>query len=155
DGAVKSPDELVDLYFASVGRNAGLLLNVPPTRAGVLADGDVRNLAAFGERRGGLFATDVATNAHVRRSGDTIDLQWPHPVRFGVAALSEAIAAGQLVERFTLDARVGGAWATCAGGTTIGHQRLARFEPIETTRVRLVVQSTVGRPAVSVKLYGS
>jgi alpha-L-fucosidase len=36
DGRVRSVDALVNLYFRSVGRNAKLLLNVPPTRDGVL-----------------------------------------------------------------------------------------------------------------------
>lgn len=153
DAAVKSPDELVDLYFASVGRNAGLLLNVPPTRAGLLADGDVRSLAAFGERRRALFATDVAAEAHSRAAGGGVELEWPRPVRLGMAALAEAIEAGQVVESYALDAWVSGAWVTCAGGPTIGHKRLVRFAPIETTRVRLVTHSTLGRPRVTVGLY--
>ena len=153
DDKVKSPDELVDLYFASVGRNAGLLLNVPPTRAGVLADADVASLAGFGDRRSALFASDVAAGAARRTVGETIELLWPRPVRFGVAALAEAIELGQVVERYTLDAWVSGAWVTCAGGTTIGHKRLERFEPIETTRVRLVTRSTLGRPRVTLRLY--
>jgi alpha-L-fucosidase len=153
DALVKSPDDLVDLYFASVGRNAGLLLNVPPTRAGLLADADVRSLAAFGERRAALFATDVTTGASVRRSGDLIELEWPKPVRFGVATLAEAIETGQVVESYALAALVDGAWVTCAGGTTIGHKRLARFDPVETARARLVTHSTLGRPAVRVRLY--
>jgi len=153
DGAVKSPDELVDLYFASVGRNAGLLLNVPPTRAGLVADADVRSLAAFGERRAALFATDLAAAARVHAAGDAVELEWPRPVQFAVAALAEAIAAGQVVESYALDAWVGGAWVTCAGGTTIGHKRLARCEPVETARVRLVTHSTLGRPRVTLRLY--
>jgi alpha-L-fucosidase len=48
---------------------------------------------------------------------------------------------------------VDGAWVTCAAGTTIGHKRLERFAPVTTTRVRLVVESTLSRPRVSVRLY--
>lgn len=153
DAQVKPADELIDLYFASVGRNAGLLLNVPPTRAGLLADADVSSLAGFGERRGALFATDVAATARHRASGSVVDLTWPRPVRFSVVALAEAIESGQVVESYTLDASVSGAWVTCAGGTTIGRRRLERFEPVETARVRLVTRSTLGRPSVTVGLY--
>jgi alpha-L-fucosidase len=153
DTAVKSPDELLDLHFASVGRNAGLLLNVPPNRAGVMADPDVRSLAAFGERRSALFATDLAADARVHAAGNVVELEWPRPVQFAAAALAEAIESGQVVESFTLAAWVSGAWVTCAGGTTIGHKRLARFEPVETARVRLITNSTLGRPRVRVGLY--
>ena len=36
DEQVRTVDNLTDLYFSSVGRNGKLLLNVPPTRAGLL-----------------------------------------------------------------------------------------------------------------------
>src|SRR4029077_14650915 len=51
DAQVKPPTNLLDLYVSSVGRNAGLLLNVPPNRDGLLSAGDVANLTAFGARR--------------------------------------------------------------------------------------------------------
>ena len=153
DAAVKSPDELVDLYFASVGRNAGLLLNVPPTRGGLLADADMRTLAAFGERRSALFTSNLAADARIHTAGNVVELEWPRPVTFAVAALTESIASGQVVESFTLDAWVRDSWVTCAGGTTIGHKCLARFEPVETTRVRLVTNSVLGRPRVTLRLY--
>jgi len=153
DGAVKSADELLDVYVASVGRNAGLLLNVPPTRAGVLADPDVASLQAFGARRSALFEHDMTPGARVHRAGDLIELTWPQPVTLGTAVLAEAIERGQVVESFTLAAWVGGAWVTCAGGTTIGHKRLARFEPVETERVRVATRSAFGVPRVTVRLY--
>ncbi|HEY6853047.1 MAG TPA: alpha-L-fucosidase, partial [Gemmatimonadales bacterium] len=153
DAKVRTGDDLLDLYFASVGRNSGLLLNVPPTRAGMFADQDVASLAAFGQRRGALFAGDLAANASVRNAGNVVELEWPRPIRFAVAELAEAIALGQVVESFTLAAWVSGAWVTCAGGTTIGHKRLARFEPVETQRVRLTTRSGLGVPRVTVRLY--
>src|SRR4029079_8844613 len=36
DARVKTADTLMNLYFRSVGRNAKLLLNVPPTKDGLL-----------------------------------------------------------------------------------------------------------------------
>ncbi|MFI5379910.1 MAG: alpha-L-fucosidase, partial [Tepidisphaerales bacterium] len=60
DGKVKTPDQLVDLYFKSVGRNALLLLNVPPTRDGLFHDNDVRNLAEFRHKLDNIFAKNLA-----------------------------------------------------------------------------------------------
>jgi alpha-L-fucosidase len=51
DARVKSAQTLMNLYLRSVGRNAKLLLNVPPTRDGVLHDTDVSCLLQFAERR--------------------------------------------------------------------------------------------------------
>ena len=50
DDKVKSVDDLVELYFTSVGRNSKLLLNVPPTRGGLLYATDVARLAAMRAR---------------------------------------------------------------------------------------------------------
>lgn len=44
DNEVKTPQYLADLYLKSVGRNSQLLLNVPPTPAGVFHDNDVNSL---------------------------------------------------------------------------------------------------------------
>ena len=65
DERVKTVDELVALYFSSVGHNAKLLLNVPPTRAGLLHETDVARLAAFRDRLSRLFAIDHAAGARV------------------------------------------------------------------------------------------
>jgi len=60
DDKVRTTEDLVDLYFTSVGRNSGLLLNVPPTAEGLFHETDVRRLAQFGERLGATFAHDLA-----------------------------------------------------------------------------------------------
>ena len=47
DGQVKSLQQLLDIYYASVGRNAVMLLNVPPDKRGRINDADVRRLSEF------------------------------------------------------------------------------------------------------------
>ncbi|MCX7006821.1 MAG: alpha-L-fucosidase, partial [Kiritimatiellaeota bacterium] len=49
DAKVKSLAKLIEIYFASVGRNSSLLLNVPPDRRGLMAEPDVARLKEFGE----------------------------------------------------------------------------------------------------------
>jgi alpha-L-fucosidase len=65
DDRVKSPQELVDLYYRSVGRNCVLLLNIPPDRRGRFHENDV---AALRETRSILdetFETDLAAGSDV------------------------------------------------------------------------------------------
>src|SRR5690606_22636922 len=64
DGRVRSVENLVDLFFTSVGRNSKLLLNVPPTRDGLLHETDVARLRALRERLDALFAEDLARGRH-------------------------------------------------------------------------------------------
>lgn len=50
DNNVRSSDELFDIWCKSVGGNSTLLLNVPPTRHGLLADSDVKILKELGDK---------------------------------------------------------------------------------------------------------
>ena len=58
DEKVRSVGNLVGLYFASVGHNAGFLLNVPPTSDGLFHDTDVARIRDFGERIRVSFANN-------------------------------------------------------------------------------------------------
>ena len=50
DDKVRTPENLLDLYFQSVGRGASLLLNLPPDRRGVIRDRDAEALRGFRKR---------------------------------------------------------------------------------------------------------
>lgn len=158
DDKVRAADDLVELYFSSVGRNAGLLLNVPPTRDGLFPDSDVARLAEFGRKRAALFATDLAAGARRHDSPTELDLELARQASFDVASLEEAIAYGQTVARYTLLAQSGPGrpWTTLARGTTIGHKKLDRFPAVTASRVRLTIDAALGPPRIArVGLYST
>ncbi len=68
DQRVKSPKKLVDLYFKSVGRNAALLLNLPPDRRGLIHENDARSLAGMRRILDETFAHNLAVGAAVTAS---------------------------------------------------------------------------------------
>ncbi len=161
DARVKSVDALVDLYFTSVGRNSKLLLNVPPTREGVLHETDVARLAAMRERLAALFGRNVAAGrtAIWRRTGDrtaVAEIDLGRTVAVGLADLREDVSRGQAIARYGLDGSDGGEWRTLARGTTIGFRKLDRFDPAAVGRVRLIVEGAVDTPRpLSIGLYES
>ena len=71
---VRTPANLLDLYFASVGRGASFLLNLPPSQKGQMHPNDVYALKGYGEALQKLFAknyTDGSTaTASVTRNAD-------------------------------------------------------------------------------------
>jgi alpha-L-fucosidase len=165
DERVRSVDALVNLYFRSVGRNAKLLLNVPPTRDGMLHPTDVARLMGFAERRRAMFAEDLAAKARLgARDGPVgpgtaftwwreIDLGRNVPV--SLARLEEPIERGQVVSSFELAAAAEGEdFAPIARGTTIGYARCERFTPRSVRRVRLTTAHLVATPApLVIRLY--
>jgi len=65
DAKVRSAQNLVDLYYSSVGRGASLLINLPPDRRGRIHDNDVQALREFRRILGATFAKDLAQGASV------------------------------------------------------------------------------------------
>jgi alpha-L-fucosidase len=70
DDQVRSPENLVDLYYASVGRGAAFLLNLPPDRRGQIHDADVASLHGFRRLIDGTLATNLAAGARVAASAE-------------------------------------------------------------------------------------
>jgi alpha-L-fucosidase len=161
DARVRSVDDLVDLYFSSVGRNSKLLLNVPPTRDGLLHATDVARLAGMHERLTAMFASDLAVGAQStwRRTGSRsaqMDFDIGRSVSVGIARLEENIEHGQAVARYTLSAESDGGWRELSRGTTIGYARLDRFAPVSVRRLRVVIEDAVARPEpIALRLYAA
>jgi len=175
---MKTPAQLVDLYYKSTGRGASLLLNVPPDRRGLLHENDVASLRRFGELIEATFATNLAAGgkmaALIRGNdpafspGNLIDgdrntywttddsvttpevvMEFDRPVTFNVIRLREAIRLGQRVEAFELDHWDTRAWKRFAQGTSIGSCRLLRTpESVTTTKVRLRITKSPVCPAL-------
>ncbi|HWC75514.1 MAG TPA: alpha-L-fucosidase [Gemmatimonadales bacterium] len=68
DDQVKTPDQLVNLYYSSVGRGASFLLNLPPDRRGRIHDNDARSLREYRRVIDGTFATNLAAGARATAS---------------------------------------------------------------------------------------
>jgi alpha-L-fucosidase len=160
DARVKTVDQLVDLYFTSVGRNSKLLLNVPPTRAGLLHDTDVARLAGMRRTLVSLFAQDFAGGARQRwLAGDDggsmrCDLDLGRVRSMSIVELREDITAGQVVSSYRLDASTSSTSTErrlLAQGTTIGYRRLVRIPAAEVRSLRLSVRAVAG-PAPRLRL---
>jgi alpha-L-fucosidase len=144
DDRVRSADNLVELYFSSVGRNSKLLLNVPPTRDGLLHATDVARLGGMRELLDVTFAEDLRPRVEQGR-----------PVAVTLADLREDITLGQAVARYTLEGLVDGQWRDLSRGETIGYRKLDRLEPVTVSGVRVRVDEAVGEVGpITVGLYG-
>jgi alpha-L-fucosidase len=179
DARVKTPAQLLDIYYKSVGRGACLNLNLPPDRRGRIHENDIRSLNEFRRILNATFAKDLARGARLTasnvRSGakqfvpenlldhkrDTywatddavttpdLVLDLRKPVTFNVVSLREYLPLGQRVEGFALDQWKDGRWAEFAKGSSIGNRRLVRGEQVTTQKVRLRITQSPVCPALS------
>jgi alpha-L-fucosidase len=159
DLKVKTVDQLVDLYFTSVGRNSKLLLNVPPTRDGRLHDADVNRLSGMRDKLNSLFHEDLANRrmAVSRPTGghtSVVEIELPSVATVGLVDLREDIAHGQAVSRYALEGQGALDWLPLAKGTTIGYKKLERFTPVMVRRLRVTIEDAAGFPGpVRVGVY--
>ncbi|MFN9203748.1 MAG: alpha-L-fucosidase [Gemmatimonas sp.] len=156
DVRVRSVENLVELYFTSVGRNSKLLLNVPPTRDGVLHEVDVARLGGMRAALDALFARPArAVSSRWRATGaraGVLTVRFPSPQTVSVLDLGEAVEQGQRVERWTVhDATTG---QRLASGTTIGMRQLRRISPLAVSAVRLTVETVDDVQPVTLRAYG-
>ncbi|MGW1621489.1 alpha-L-fucosidase [Streptomyces sp. NPDC002172] len=150
DQQPKSVDELTEIYFGSVGRNAVLLLNVPPDTAGLLHATDVVRLREFRERVDRELPEDLARGAHraVTPSGVTADLGRDREV--DRIRLAEDIRYGQQVEAVVVEAHVNGAWSEVATVGTVGASRILRLaQPVRARRWRARITGARAEPRLA------
>lgn len=131
DDRVKSSDQLVDLYYRSVGHNATLLLNFPVDRRGLIHPVDSANAVRFHEmiqqqlktnlvagmtpkvsnERGGDFVASALTDDNfdtywATEDGVTtadIEFSFDTPTRMNRMMLQEYIPLGQRVKAFVVE----------------------------------------------------
>ena len=68
DGKVKTPAQLLDIYYNSVGHGSCLNLNLPPDRRGRIHDNDIRSLKEFRSILDQTFAKNLAADAKLTAS---------------------------------------------------------------------------------------
>jgi alpha-L-fucosidase len=151
DARVRSVDNLVRLFFTSVGRNSKLLLNVPPTREGLMHETDVARLAGMRSALDALFRTALPASRAWRATGTRsgqLTMQFPTSQPVSVLDLREPIASGQRVVSWSVTAD--GNAEPVARGTTIGYRQLRRLTGIRARTLVLTVetQDAVLRPSM-------
>lgn len=160
DTQVKPLEKLVEIYEKSVGGNATMLLNLPPTREGLLHPNDVSRLQEFGQYLRSAYGTNLLENAQITVDGETGDclrqdddascmgksaqmeivIRWKEPVSIRRVVMKEQLSFSQRVERYAIDLWQEGAWREAAQGSVIGHKRIAVLQPAtaEAMRIRIL-----------------
>ncbi len=148
DTQVKGPQDLLDIYFRSVGRGTNLLLNLPPDRRGLIHENDREALMGFRKLRDSFYAAAAAGRVQPIADKDLcgLELQFDQPQSINYLTVQEDIAEGQRARRWHVDAWVDGHWCRAAEATSMGWKRILNFSATRTDRLRLVVDESDGRP---------
>ena len=167
DSLVKTPEQLTDIYLKSVGRNAILLLNIPPDQRGLIHENDIRALQGFTAIRKKMFEVNVAQGATATASntrlnhpkfspdqvldGDTdtywatedsestaeLIIQLEEENQFDLVVVQEPIQFGQRIGEFSIAVSQDGNWEEVYRGTTIGYKRIINIPPVTASQIKL------------------
>lgn len=172
---MRTAKELEHIYYNTVGGNALLLMNVPPTKEGVIADKDVKLLQDFKARIDKTFETklDPVVNAvSVREAGERgayIDVSGPEcsyqladnesvlrlsfkeKQKVSAIVLREDITQSQRVEAFKIYAKTPMGYLKIYEGTVIGSKKICLIHPLltkSTTEIDIVITQSRSNPVI-------
>jgi alpha-L-fucosidase len=141
DNKVKTPDSLLKIYAASVGRNANLLLNIPVDTRGLIHENDSASLMGFAAIRAKSLVNLLTRNssdplfdgknttfwmASPKNKDIGVDLKTPLSVN--TIMLQEPIALGQRVSSFEVELVDESGKKEVIKAGTIGHKRMITFK---------------------------
>ena len=176
----KSLEELVEIYFHSVGRGTPLLLNIPPNQDGLFDERDSQRLYEFRAYCDELFKEDLALGSKVsgpalsedfacHRLTDgletsswasdaelpiQLELDLESPKTFDVIELREDLKLGQRIAAFHVQVELDGVWQEFGSGYTVGYKRLLRGSMVEVQKVRVTITEAQDLPVLSkISLY--
>lgn len=107
--------------------------------------------SANGKNLKALLDDDTDTHFTTKQKDSTsiITFLLPAVQIFDVLLLQENISKGQRIEKFVLEYEHDGAWKTITEGTTVGHKRLLKFEPVKAQKIRLRIESSRLKPHIA------
>ena len=138
-------DQLIEVYYRSVGRGAQLLLNIPADRRGHMPDEDFARAREFGDVIRRRFDKPVA---ETHGTGAHVELSLAQPTRIDHVILEEDTRFGQRVRAFRIEGRQNSEWIALYEGSSIGHKRIVPIASGEFGALRLSVADSQGQPQI-------
>ena len=153
---LKSVDELMGLYYYSVGKGANLLLNIGPDRRGLLPGDDAARLLEFGKKVKEMFSRPLAGLEEAEKTDRTYSVSLKEHNLINHVVLEEVMTGGGHIEKFAVYV-----YPYCYGdrvlvyqGTTVGHKHICCFPTIRTEKVDIVIEKERGAHTLkNIELY--
>ncbi len=143
---LKSIDELLGMYYYSVGRGANLLLNIAPDRHGLLPEKDSARLVEFGEKIKSMFGKSIAGLEQTVKNGDVYTIDLKENTLVNHVILEEKISDGEEIESFEIAVYPypyhGNGAILVYSGKTVGHKHICRFPTVRTEKIEIVINKS-------------
>ncbi|WP_105616816.1 alpha-L-fucosidase [Vallitalea okinawensis] len=168
DDKVRSVEDLVNLYCMAVGGNNTLLLNVPPTKEGLIHDIDVKHLKGMGNALEEMFKEDITqgykwqsisspSETSVLNDGcdetywtggsedykELLLFDMKENQEIKMVLIQEYIEHGQRIESFNIEVSENQSqWKRVYNGTTIGYKKICLLSDVKARFIRISITSS-------------
>lgn len=174
DFRVRSLNNLLRIYYTSVGGNTLLLLNIPPTPEGRIHKNDVKRLKELGEeiKKGTETPVEIAectappagentSMENCLKSDETyytpesihdtyeFEFIFEKPTSVDKVLLREQCDFSQRIEEYDIYAKTEKGEVKVSSGTTVGFRRYALFsKPVLASSIKVVIKSCRYKPYI-------
>jgi alpha-L-fucosidase len=138
-------ENLMNMYYNSVGHNTSLIIGLTPDPDGLMPEPDVKRLKEFGDEIKRRFSKPLAAKSG---KGNQLKINLKNNQEINHIILQENIANGERVRKFVLEGKTSDGWQTIFEGSCIGYKFIHRFDEMEVSAVRLTVLESKGEPQI-------
>ena len=146
DHRIKSVDQLMDIYYKSVGRGGVLLLNATPDTTGLIPESHVKRYKEFGEAIKRIYAHK---KGETKGRGREFTIMFDAPTQIDQFITMEDIRFGHVIRAYDIEGLVKSKWVKLHSGSSVGYKQIDLVKPVTVNGVRLKITKSVNEPRVN------
>jgi alpha-L-fucosidase len=138
-------ENLMEMYYGSVGRNSTLILGITPNAEGLIPQPDISRMREFGMEIKKRFDLPIA---ELSGKGNYYFLNWKGYRKIDHIVLMEDIAQGERIREFKIEGKTKQGWQLISQGSSVGHKFISRFNGLEVSSLRLNITKSLKEPII-------
>jgi alpha-L-fucosidase len=142
----RSIEELMEIYYKSVGYGGVLLLNSTPDTSGLIPSDDVKLYAEFGKEISRRFDTPLYSLEDT--SGTYLEMEFKTPETINHIILKEDYREGHRIREYLIEGLTEKGWTELASGSAAGRMKICHFPDISVSGVRLKIIKSTSIPLI-------
>lgn len=151
---LKTVDELMGLYYYSVGRGANLLINIAPDRRGLLPETDAQRFVDFGNEISRTFSNKIACFNDFKQNSmenNVYSVVFNDVTCINLVVLEEDMSNGEEIEEFSIYAYPYpyGDKTLIYKGFTVGHKHICKFQSISAHKIDIVIEKQIHKSNIN------
>lgn len=148
----KSLQNLIDMYYKSVGYGGVMLLNASPDTTGKITTGDKNAYRTLGQTIQQRFSNPLKQLDNKKGNVFTISFNKATPVNHIV--LEEDYRYGHRIRNYTIKGKINNKWEVIAKGSSVGRKKIDAFATQNVTALKLTIDAHVNTPLIrTLKVY--